>query len=56
MPCADWSGLRSRGHAQKQALVVCVIKRKKKKQQTDGTSETILGYEYLLEIKAVRRF
>lgn len=56
LPRAGWSALRSRGRAREQALAVCVTKRKKPRQQTDGTTEIILGSDYLLEIKAVRQF
>lgn len=45
--------------AQKQALVGNEKKKKNKqtnKQQTDGTREIILAYDYLLELKAVRQF
>lgn len=50
MFCADWSALRSRGHAKKWAVVVSVTTTK-----TDGTTEIILGSDYLLEVKAVRQ-
>lgn len=52
----DFWALGSRGQAQKQAPAVCVTKRKKPKRQTDGTTEIILGSDYLIEIKAVRQF
>ena len=52
---ADWSALRSEAKHRRGPGSLC-NKEGKNRQQTVGRGEIILGSDYLLEIKVVRKF